>query len=63
MMIYKPVVGDKVDFHYFVGGPVSAHSCTIVKLISYPCGNRGAFITGHKGWICLQSLTRTKGVK
>lgn len=55
-------VGEKVDYHSIIGGPIDSKNHTILSFGELGHGEVVAWITDHRGAVCLQALTRVEEV-
>jgi hypothetical protein len=55
------MVGDKVDYHSIIGGPVTSkwHTVQTVQLAPNNFGRAVAWISGKSGCVALDALTHT----
>jgi len=55
----KPKIGDKVDYHSLIGGPVTSTGHTVDSEPYIMCGTLVASITGKAGCVDVDALTLT----
>lgn len=58
-------MGDKVDYHSIIGGPITSYGHTIIKCDPYILSEHTevAFITDVRGCVATEALTRSEEAK